>query len=177
MPSDPQLPSDLRQTMFEQRIHPNADLISKNVDQFFLMLWPFKNDEQEERFVEDCYTLTACANCPMSRDRRLDFGCRLLTITFLVDDILEPMSLEERAFHQNMMVESARGTFQPDEKAPAQRVMHLLFQAMRVVDEELAGKLLEPTIDFLLAQASTPQKTPADLKDYLEYRSAKIGKG
>lgn len=178
MQKNAQLPLDLRPTIFTPCTHPKTDQVSARVGVFFITHWPFKNDEPKERFLKDCYTLVACINCPLSLDERLHFGCRLLTINFLIDDMLESISVEERVFHQNMLVESARGTFQPNENAPVQqRTMYCLFRDMREVDAELADKLLGATIDFLVTQAHIPRKTPTNLKDYLEYRSAKLGKG
>ena len=55
--------------------------------------------------------------------------------------------------------------------------MYDLFEGMRVVDKQLADELLEPTIEFLLAQVDGSRIKPMGLHEYFEYRDADLGKG
>jgi aristolochene synthase len=55
--------------------------------------------------------------------------------------------------------------------------MYDLFEEMRAVDKQLADELLEPTIDFLVAQADGDRMKPMNLKEYFDYRDADLGKG
>jgi aristolochene synthase len=176
-PKASQVPGDLRPTIFTARKHPNTNEVVKHVNNFFLEHWPFKNDKQRERFVDEGYAWFVCINCPMSLDERMHWGCRLLTTGFLIDDLLDRMSVEEGVAHQVKVVGCARGNLLPDRNIPAQWIMYDLFEEMRAVDKQLADELLEPTIDFLVAQADGDRMKPMNLKEYFDYRDADLGKG
>jgi aristolochene synthase len=174
---DSRLPCDLPPTIFTACKHPNTNQVVKQVNDFFLKHWPFKSDKHRKRFVDEGYAWFVCINCPMSLPERLHWGCRLLTLGFLIDDLLDRMSVDEGVAHQEKVIECARGNLLPDYEAPAQWIMYDLFQNMRAVDEQLADELLQPTIDFLLAQADGNRMKPMNLEEYFEYRDADLGKG
>jgi aristolochene synthase len=176
-PKVSQVPDDLRPTTFTARKHPHTDEVVKQVNDFFLEHWPFKNDMQRKRFVDEGYAWFVCINCPMSLDERMHWGCRLLTTGFLIDDLLDRMSVQEGVAHQAKVIECARGNLLPDRSIPSQWIMYDLFEDMRAVDKQLADELLEPTIDFLIAQADGNRMKPMNLKEYFEYRDADLGKG
>jgi aristolochene synthase len=113
----------------------------------------------------------------LSLDERIHWGCRLLTTGFLIDDLLDRMSVEDRVVHNMKVIEYARSNLLPDRNIPAQFIMFDLFESMREVDKQLADKLLEPTIDFLVAQADGNRMKPMNLKEYFDYRDADLGKG
>jgi aristolochene synthase len=113
----------------------------------------------------------------MSLPERMHWGCRLLTLSFLIDDLLDRMSVKEGVAHQEKVIECAVGEHLPDYKVPAQWIMYDLFQNMRAVEKQLADELLQRTIDFLLAQADGNRMKPMNLEQYIEYRDADLGKG
>ncbi|KAI1323876.1 terpenoid synthase [Xylariaceae sp. FL0255] len=177
VPTPSQRPDDLRPTLFTAQKHPNAEDFVREVNTFFLESWPFKTEKHRKRFVDEGYAWFVCVNCPLSLDERMHWGCRLLTTGFLIDDILDHMSVEEGVEHNSRVIESAKGTRLPDPDAPAQKIMDGLFIDMRAVDKELAYDLLGPTIDFLIAQADGDRMKPMGLNEYFEYRDADLGKG
>jgi aristolochene synthase len=176
-PKASQVPKDLRPTILAARKHPNTDEVVKQVNDFFLEHWPFKTEKHRKRFVDEGYAWFVCINCPMSLDERMHWGCRLLTTGFLIDDLLDRMSVEEGVAHNLKVIECARGNLLPDRNVPAQWIMYDLFEDMRAVDKQLADELLEPTIDFLVAQADGNRMKPMTLKEYFDYRDADLGKG
>lgn len=107
----------------------------------------------------------------------MHWGCRLLTLGFLIDDALDRMSVAQGVEYNAKVIECARGTLLPDRTMPAQWMMYDLFECMRAVDKPLADELLIPTIDFLLAQVDESRTKPMALQEYFEYRDADLGKG
>ena len=177
VPKNSQRPKDLRLTLLNPRKHPNTDAIVQEVNAFFLAHWPFKSDKHRRRFVDEGYALFVCILCPSTFGDRLHWGCRLLTTGFLIDDLLDRMSVEEGVAHNARVVECARGVVLPDKNNPAQWIMYDLFEDMRTVDRRLADELLTPTIDFLEAQADGGRLKPMTLQEYFVYRDADLGKG
>ncbi|KAI0379574.1 terpenoid synthase [Hypomontagnella monticulosa] len=176
-PKDSQVPKGLRPTILEARKHPRAYEVVQEVNEFFLKNWPFRTEKHKKRFVDEGYAWFVCINCPLSLDDRMHWGCRLLTTGFLIDDLLDRMSVVEGVEHNSKVIECARGKLMPDRNIPAQWIMYDLFEDMRAIDKHLADELLEPTIDFLIAQADGNRMKPMSLKEYFEYRDADLGKG
>ncbi|KAJ5156102.1 hypothetical protein N7492_008905 [Penicillium capsulatum] len=177
VPDISQIPEDLAPTILEARKHPNSVAVVNEVNEFYLKSWPFKTEKHAQRFVDEGFAWFVCINCPLSLDERMHWGCRLLTIGFLIDDVLDRMSVEEGVEHNSQVIECARGTLLPDRNQPAQWIMYDLFEDMRAVDKRLADELLEPTIEFLVAQADGNRMKPMSLREYFEYRDADLGKG
>ncbi|KAI0154589.1 terpenoid synthase [Xylariaceae sp. FL1272] len=177
IPGDSQRPHDVRSTILQARKHPHAEQVVKKVNAYFLEKWPFKTDKHRKRFVEEGYGWFVCVNCPLSLDDRMHWGCKLLTAGFLVDDVLDHMSVEEGVLHNTSVIECASGTRLPDPQNAAEVILHDLFESMRAVDTVLADELLVPTIDFFQAQADGGRMKPMTLGEYFEYRDADLGKG
>lgn len=173
----PQVPNNPRPTIFTARKHRNTDEVVELVNAFFLRHWPFKNKKQEQRFIDEGYAWFVCINCPMSLDERMHWGCQLLATGFLIDDLLDRMSIEEGKEHQENVIKCASGTILPDREIPAQWIMFDLFEEMRATDRPLADELLKPTIDFLRAQVDGNRMKRMNLDEYFAYRNADLGKG
>jgi aristolochene synthase len=170
-------PAGLRPTTLTAEKHPNTAEVVKQVNDFYLENWPFKTEKHRKRFVDEGYAWFVCLNCPLSLDERMHWGCRLLTIGFLIDDVLDSMSVEDGVAYNSKVIECARGNLLPDRNVPGQWIMYDLFEGMRAVDKQLADELLEPTIDFLLAQVDGNRIKPMTLNEYFDYRDADLGKG
>lgn len=65
----------------------------------------------------------------------MHWGCRLLTTGFLIDDLLDRMSIENGVAHNIKVIECACGNLLPDRNIPAQFIMFDLFESMRKVDK------------------------------------------
>lgn len=172
-----QLPKNLQSSILEVHKHPKTDEVVKEVNDFFLEHWPFKTDKHRKRFVDEGYAWFVCVECPQSLDERLHWGCRLLILGFLIDDLLDRMSIEEGVEHNAQVIACARGIQLPDRSVPSQWIMYDLFNGMRSEDKKLANELLEPTIEFLLAQCNGDRMGPMNLQDYFVYRYEDLGKG
>ncbi|KAI1843483.1 hypothetical protein JX266_010309 [Neoarthrinium moseri] len=170
-------PADLRPTILTAQKHPDAVEVVKQVNEFFLQNWPFRTEKHRRRFVDEGFAWFVCLNCPLSLDERMHWGCRLLTIGFLIDDLLDSMSVQEGVAYNSKVIECARGSILPDRDVPGQWIMYDLFEGMRAVDKQLADELLAPTIDFLWAQVDGNRIKPMTLNEYFDYRDADLGKG
>lgn len=113
----------------------------------------------------------------MGLDDRMVGVCKFLTTGFLIDDMLDRMSVEEGKAHNTVVIACCRGERLPDREKPAQWIMYDLFEEFRKIDKELADMLLGYTIDFFVAQTDADRSKPKSLKDYFEYRHADLGKG
>ena len=176
-PKVSQVPKDIRPTIYTAGMHRKTKEVVEQTNDFFLQNWPFKTEKHRKRFVEEGYAWFVCINSPMSLDERMHWGCRLLTVGFLIDDLLDSMSVEEGVAYNSKVIECARGNMLPDRSVPGQWIMYDLFEDMRAVDKPLADELLVHTIDFLLAQVDGSRMKPMDLKEYFLYRDADLGKG
>lgn len=117
-----------------------------------------------------------CIMCPQSLDDRMTWGCRLLTAGFLIDDLIDRMSVDEGTKQNNLVIECCRGTQLPDRNQPAQWIMYDLFESMRAIDKVLADDLLQHMIEFLVAQADGTRSKPMTLEAYFKYRYNDLGK-
>jgi aristolochene synthase len=176
LPKETQRPADLHLTILTALIHPNTAEVVKQVNDFFLSHWPFPTEKHRKRFVDEGLAYSVCLTCPLSSDERMHWGCRLLTIGFLIDDLLDRMSLDDGLAHNMKVIECARGTL-PDRDVPAQYIMYDIFEGLRKVDLQLVDAVLRPTIDLLSAQVDSTRLKPMDLKEYFVYRIADLGKG
>jgi len=173
----PYLPEGVRPTILNAQIHPHTQQIVEEVHSFFLRHWPFKSEKHQQRFCDEGYAWFNCILCPLGLDDRMAGVCKFLTTGFLIDDMLDRMSVEEGKTHNSRVIECCRGTVQPDRSKPAQWIMYDLFQEFREIDRALADLLLRYTIDFFEAQTDADRSKPKSLKDYFEYRHADLGKG
>lgn len=70
---------------FTPKCHPLSVEVIKQVDEYFLNHWPFKNDKARKKFVAAGFSYVTCLYFPMAKDDRIHFACRLLTLLFLID--------------------------------------------------------------------------------------------
>ncbi|KAK6984773.1 Aristolochene synthase in complex with 12,13 Difluorofarnesyl diphosphate [Favolaschia claudopus] len=91
-------------TIFVPKVHPMRKDISLDVNAYFLGHWPFPNEKARRKFIDSDFCYGLCATWPESVDDRMNHACRLFTLLFLVDDLLDDMSLEEgRAFTNGVL--------------------------------------------------------------------------
>ncbi|RYO74186.1 hypothetical protein DL764_010940 [Monosporascus ibericus] len=156
-------------------LHPRESKVSDEVNGYFLEHWPFPNEKARKKFVASGFPRATCFTFPRALDDRIHFVCRLLTLLFLVDDLLEDMSLEDgRAYNERLMAMS-RGDVSPDRNIPVEYMMWDLWESMRAQDRESADELLEPTFEFMRAQTHPTRLKRMELKEYLEYRVVDVG--
>jgi aristolochene synthase len=171
-----QLPADVRPTFLDFQKHHRTDEVVKAVNDFFLEHWPFKTSKHRQRFVNEGLPCYVCALYPLSLDERLQWDCRLLTLGFLIDDLLDGMSLEEGKAFNSKIVKCARGMTHPDRVVPAQWIRYDTFNEMRALDKPLADDVLQYVVGWLLAQDGK-KFMPMDSKEYFHFRDADFGRG
>ncbi|KAI0454854.1 Aristolochene synthase in complex with 12,13 Difluorofarnesyl diphosphate [Xylaria acuta] len=166
------MPSYLQEARTQRR---TKEVISE-VDGYFLKHWPFQGKKAREKFVAAGFSRVTCLYFPKALDDRIHFACRLLTILFLIDDLLEHMSLEEGRAYNERLMDIARGDILPDRTIPAEYIFYDLWESMRAHDLKMANDILEPVFVFMRAQTDPARLKPMDLEEYLQYREKDVGK-
>ncbi|KAL4961629.1 Aristolochene synthase [Aspergillus stella-maris] len=156
--------------------HPCVEEVTKEVDSYFLKNWNFPNDKARRTFINAGFSRVTCLYFPLAKFDRIHFACRLLTVLFLIDDLLEEMSFDEGEAYNAKLIPIARGDILPDRSVPAEFIFYDLWQSMRACDRELADAVLEPTFTFMRAQTDKVRKDITELNQYLEYREKDVGK-
>ncbi|KAK8091307.1 aristolochene synthase [Apiospora phragmitis] len=157
-------------------VHPRVDQVTMEVDDWFLDNWPFPNDKARRKFVDAGFSRVTCAYFPLALDDRIHLACRLLTILFLIDDLLEDMSFSDGEKYNASLMPIARGDVQPDRKIPVEWMFYDLWESMRAHDKTLADEILEPVFVFMRAQTDSTRRDIKELGHYLEYREKDVGK-
>ena len=65
--------------------HPCAKEVAQDVDQYFLLNWPFPNQKSKRTFLDAGFSRVTCLYFPLAKDDRIEYPCRLLTVLFLID--------------------------------------------------------------------------------------------
>ncbi|KAI1818683.1 Aristolochene synthase [Poronia punctata] len=172
---DVQIP-DVPPTYLKPSWHPNMDEIIREVDQYFLDNWGFTSEKERKKFVVAGFSRVTCMYYPMADDERIAMACKLLTILFLIDDLLEDMSFEDGEAYNNALMPIMRGEVLPNRAIPAEFIMWDLWESMRALDHDLANSILEPTFVFMRAQTDRERKKIKGFGSYLIYRERDVGK-
>ncbi|KAK1657954.1 aristolochene synthase [Colletotrichum godetiae] len=170
-PSDP--PSAAQ---FTAKIHPREQEVSTEVNSFFLDHWPFENAKARKKFVAAGFPQVTCFYYPTALDDRISFACRLLTLLFLIDDLLENMSFEEGSSYNERLILLSKGDSLPDRSLPVEWITYDLWNDMKACDESLANEILEPVFTFMRAQTDKTRLQIKELGHYLKYREKDVGK-
>ena len=67
------------------QLHPHAEDVAHEVDQYFLKNWKFPSPKSERTFVRAGFSTVTCLYFPTAMDDRIQYACRLLTVLFLID--------------------------------------------------------------------------------------------
>uniref|UniRef100_L2GBU5 Aristolochene synthase n=1 Tax=Colletotrichum fructicola (strain Nara gc5) TaxID=1213859 RepID=L2GBU5_COLFN len=161
---------------FSAKIHRLEPQISAEVNGFFLEHWPFENDKARKKFIAAGFSRVTCFYYPVALDDRIGFACRLLTLLFLIDDLLEDMSLEDGSAYNERLILLSRGDTQPDRNVPVEWITYDLWNDMRSCDKALAEEILEPVFTFMRAQTDKSRLSIQELGEYLRYRERDVGK-
>ncbi|KAI0533245.1 Aristolochene synthase in complex with 12,13 Difluorofarnesyl diphosphate [Xylaria digitata] len=161
---------------FTVRTHPLTDKVADAVNQFFLETWPFPSEKERKKFLGADFPRFTCYYFPNSRDDRLRLVCEIVTHLFLVDDIIEDMSLKDGRAFNDKLIALARGEVLPDRSSPPEWIMYDVWEGLRGCDEELANAMLQPCFNFMSSQTDPRRLTKMNLEQYLEYRLDDVGK-
>jgi hypothetical protein len=94
--------------------HPRAEEVARQVDAYFLQHWKFCNTKSEKVFLNAGFSRVTCLYFPLAKDDRIHFACRLLTVLFLIDDVLEDMSFADGEAYNEKLMPIARGDILPN---------------------------------------------------------------
>ncbi|KAF2973138.1 hypothetical protein GQX73_g398 [Xylaria multiplex] len=175
----PQSPAffDIPPSHLQPRCHRLEKQVTEEVNGYFLEHWPFPTEKSRKKFVNAGFSEVTCWYFPMALDDRIHFACRLLTILFLIDDLLEHMSLADGEAYNNKLMPIMRGDVLPDRSSPVEYMTYDLWESMRAHDLEMTTEILEPVFTFMRAQTDATRLRKMDLKEYFEYRERDVGKG
>ena len=70
---------------FSAQIHPLAEEVGREVEQYFLSNWNFKTEKERSVFLKAGFPKVTCLYFPEAKYNRIGYACRLLTILFLID--------------------------------------------------------------------------------------------
>ncbi|KAI2601917.1 Aristolochene synthase in complex with 12,13-Difluorofarnesyl diphosphate [Hypoxylon sp. NC1633] len=158
------------------QIHPLNEKIIAEVDGFFLQHWPFPDEKARRKFVAAGFSRVTCLYFPKALDDRIHYACRLLTLLFLVDDILEHMSLDDGRAYNEKLMPIFQGLILPDRSVPVEWISYDLWESMRAHDRGMTNEIMEPVFTFMRAQTDPTRLSEMGLGQYLEYREADVGK-
>ncbi|KAI1177517.1 Aristolochene synthase in complex with 12,13 Difluorofarnesyl diphosphate [Nemania sp. FL0916] len=144
---------------FTVRTHPLTDQVADAVNQFFLDTWPFPDEKARKKFLGADFPRFVCYYFPCSLDDRLRLVCEIVTHLFLVDDVIENMSLKDGRAFNDKLIALSRGE-----------------QGLRKCDKKLADDMLEPCFKFMNSQTDPRRLNKMNLEQYLEYRLDDVGK-
>ncbi|KAM5465930.1 (+)-aristolochene synthase ts1 [Microsporum audouinii] len=156
--------------------HPRVTEVTREVNDYFLAHWDFPSEKSRKKFVAADFPGVTCLYFPKALDDRISFACRLLTVLFLIDDLLEFMSLEEGSAYNEKLIPISRGDVLPDRSVPVEYITYDLWESMRAHDRSMANEILEPVFVFMRAQTDRTRIRPMGLGSYLEYRERDVGK-
>ncbi|KAJ0120939.1 aristolochene synthase [Diaporthe amygdali] len=162
--------------LFTPKIHPRVAEVAAEVDAYFLKHWPFENGKARKKFVAAGFSTVTCLYFPVALDDRIAFACRLLALLFLVDDLLEDMSLEDGSAYNERLILLSRGTAAPNRSIPVEWITYDLWEELRACDRELADEILEPVFTFMRAQTDKSRLDIKELGEYFKYRERDVGK-
>ncbi|KAL8898395.1 MAG: hypothetical protein Q9207_006718 [Kuettlingeria erythrocarpa] len=156
--------------------HPDEEPVTHEVDEYFLQEWKFPNQKARDTFVNAGFSRVTCLYFPLAKEDRIHFACRLLTLLFLIDDLLEDMSFADgKAYNENLMP-LMRGERLPSRADPAEYITYDLWESMRIHDKSLADSIVEPVITFMRAQTEKARVEITEFGAYLDYRERDVGK-
>ncbi|KAK4692280.1 aristolochene synthase, partial [Lecanoromycetidae sp. Uapishka_2] len=162
--------------LIEPSCHPLEPQITEEVNSYFIQHWPFPNAKAVQKFKDAGFSRVTCCYYPKALPDRIGFGCRLLTLLFLIDDLLEDMSFEAGKAYNDKLMPISRGDVLPDRAVPVEYITYDLWESMRAHDRKLADEILEPVFTFMRAQTDSQRKETMELGQYLEYRERDVGK-
>lgn len=77
-------------SLFQPKIHPLVDKVSREVNDYFLQHWAFEDERARKKFIAAGFSKVTCLYYPLALNDRIHFACRLLTLLFLVDGMKAP---------------------------------------------------------------------------------------
>lgn len=81
---------------------------------YFLQHWNFPTAKSKKTFLIAGFSRVTSLYFPLAKDDRIYFACALLTVLFLIDDVLQGMSFAETEAYNAKLMPISRGDVLPD---------------------------------------------------------------
>lgn len=151
-------------TRFPVRSHPQADKVSKEIDDLLLENFPFRTERHRETHIKADHNKWGCMAFSLARDDRILDGVKVMTLFFLVDgrifrfrvlrftkiltltmdpDLQEDMSLEEGKALFAKLIPLVKGTRLPDRNDALEWLTYDTFASMRECDDGLTDEMVK----------------------------------
>ncbi|KAJ7274038.1 Aristolochene synthase in complex with 12,13 Difluorofarnesyl diphosphate [Mycena rebaudengoi] len=166
----------VRPTTFAAKIHPHFNQIAIDLDKYFLEHWPFPNKKARQKFVDAKFAYALCIIWPESIDERMVHACFLVTLLFLVDDVLDSLPLDEGREYNTILWKCLSGNKEPNRDIPVEWIAYDVGERMRSCDPVLADDVFKEIAVFMRAQTD-PIRLKEDIQwnEYLAWRILDIG--
>ncbi|EAW10787.1 uncharacterized protein ACLA_052600 [Aspergillus clavatus NRRL 1] len=148
-------------------IHPRADQICREHDDYFLQHWPFPDDKSRQAFVQAEFARFPCLALPLGHDDRLPPRVQV--------DVLEEMSLSDGEAYNARLMPIMRGDVRPNRTKPVEYILYDLWEDMRRKNRTQADEMLEATFCLMRAQTNKVRLSITQLDEYLKYRAQDVG--
>ncbi|GKT61249.1 hypothetical protein ColTof3_08588 [Colletotrichum tofieldiae] len=115
-----------------------------------------------------------CCQYPSSLQDRITVACRFSVMLFLLDDLLEHMSLEEGSYYNERLMSIITGDVTTRDGSPVEKIVWDVWNDMKAVDDRLAHDLVEPMFDFWRSHTDSRRLDKKGTAAYLEYRARDV---
>ncbi|KAJ5491838.1 hypothetical protein N7453_009935 [Penicillium expansum] len=171
------VPCKVPARQLESKTHPLGwERIQAQVEPYFGNNWNFANEKDRKGFLHLGVSRAFSHFFPLTQDDRIDVTCKMLYLSFLIDDQLEKMSFTQMLPYRDRVMKIALGTASPDSSVCLEWMLHDTVMAMRSVDEVLANDVTQGFCQLLQAQTSQERTTIKTLGSYLKSREIDMGR-
>jgi len=166
-------------TQIGGKLHPLTTSVLPRNQKYFLDNWPFPTEESRAEFVISDIGLYTCYVFPMALNERIELTCRMNTILFLADDILDSYSTTEAGssdfYKQFAGIILGDPNIKPSSKV--EEILSANLQEIRMTGS-LGNDFCNTVLDwFKICTNMKRRKLQAttNFQDYLEYRTVDSG--
>ncbi|KAF4492773.1 Aristolochene synthase [Colletotrichum fructicola] len=156
------------------RPHPHELSVTMLVNNYFLQNWPFPDERSRLKFVAEGLPTWHCCQYPTSLNDRVVVASRFTVMLFLVDDLLEHMSLQDGSSYNERLISIVKGETLPAEDSPIEKIVLEIWQQMRAIDKPLSDDVEVPTFEFWRSQNAEARLAKKSIAEYLEYRELDV---
>ncbi|EXF73126.1 aristolochene synthase [Colletotrichum fioriniae PJ7] len=156
------------------RLHPSGLRITMEVNNYFLNNWPFPDERTKLQFVAEGLPTWHLCQYPTAREDRVGAACRFMVMLFLVDDLLEHLSLKEGSSYNERLISIVKGETAPAQDSPIEKMVLNIWEDMRSIDKKLSDDIEGPTFAFWRSQNDKDRLAKKSVAEYLKYRELDV---
>ncbi|KAI4204535.1 MAG: hypothetical protein LQ350_001085 [Teloschistes chrysophthalmus] len=162
-------------TEFPIKVHPKADEVCAETDEYFYKNWPWRNEAEGKLFLQSETNRWACLAMPNAWDSRVVDSVRVNTLLFLLDDIAERMTFTEGKELYKTLTPIALGKTLPDRNKPLEWITYDIWKSMRATDAELTEVVWQGALLCIMAQVDDARTKCPDIGSLLKHREKEAG--